>query len=346
MDSGRPRVLAYEPHPGNPPVADPLEVAVVEKQRNRLVNSSILYVLLAAGAGLLIPGAATLALAGLLGAVTVLQMCVLFFRVLPCRKLLAHPAILVTPGPGELLLAGSRVSVALPGAQRRWLVVRLPESKRLLLAGDRRVFLVGPDPRGRVLVGLPGAIIGRFGRIRSEPAPGAVEPAAPSRDLVEARHDPVVTAFLREVWCRSWGITVSFVLLAAVIWTTGAVVLELSVASAVTTALAVFYAVLGLLVLVRTAGLSATVRRGPWQELHATLDTDIEVGGSGAFGKAEGRVLLADGEAGVRFQRVSVDLLVNVRDTGRLWVLGAPGRGKKMAAGLPGHPVLGFVNLR
>ncbi|NIH77509.1 hypothetical protein [Amycolatopsis viridis] len=348
-DFTRPRVLAYEPRSQQPPAADPLEVAVVEKQRRRLVNSSILYVVLAAAAGLLVPEAFTLTLAGVLGAVVVPQMYLLFFRVLPCRKLLAHPTALVAPGPGELLVAGSRVSVALPGAEPRWLVVRLPESRRLLLAGDRRVFLVGPDPRGRVLVGLPGAIIGRFGRfgrIRPEPAPGAVEPAAPSRDLVEARHDPVVTAFLRELWRRSWGIAVSFVLLAAVIWTTGAAVVELSAASAVTTVLAVLYAVLGLLALVRMAGLSAAVQRGPWQELYGTLDTDIQLGASGGLGKAEGRVLLADGEAPVRFQRVPLDLLVNVRDTGRLWVLGAPRQGKKVVAGLPGHPVLGLVNLR
>ncbi|GHF09335.1 hypothetical protein GCM10017786_48560 [Amycolatopsis deserti] len=346
MDSTQQRVLAYEPHPGEPAATDSLEVEIIQKQRSRLINSMVVYVV---AAGLLLAldtDPASAAFAAFLAVATVYQSWLLFFRVLPGRKLLAYPSVLLTPGPGQLLVAGSKVSVVLPGPEPRWLVVRLPESKRILLAGLRRVYFIGPDPRGRVLVALPGGINGRFGRITTEPAPGSVEPPVPPRAMVAALRDPVVTTFLREVWRRSWGMAGFFVLLAAVLWTVNLTYFDLPYVSTFVTVLAVLYAVLGLMMPVRTATLSTAVKEQPWQELHATLDTEITPGASGGTGKAEGRVMLADGTARVLFQRVPLDLLVNVRDTQRLWVLGTPERGRKAVAGLPGYPVLGLVNLR
>ncbi|MGI6874705.1 hypothetical protein [Amycolatopsis sp. 3B14] len=346
MEPTQERVLVHEPHHGEPAATDSLELEIVSKQRNRLINSMVVYVV---GGGLvaaLDPGPSSAGFAAILAAVTVLQLWLLFFRVLPCRKLLAYPAVLLTPGPGQLLVSGSKVSVALPGPEPRWLVVRLPASKRILLAGLRRLYFIGPDPRGRVLVGLPGGMNGRFGRIRTAPEPGSVESAEQSRPLVAALRDPVVTTFLREVRLRSWGMAGFFVLLAAGIWAVGNLVFDLPATGTFTTILAVVYAATGLLMPVRVATLSSAVREQPWQELHATLDTAITPGASGAVGKAAGRVLLPDGEAVVRFQRVPLDLLVNVRDTQRLWVLGAPERGRRVVAGLPGYPVLALVNLR
>ncbi|KAA9161619.1 hypothetical protein FPZ12_014010 [Amycolatopsis acidicola] len=44
----------------------------------------------------------------------------------------------------------------------------------------------------------------------------------------------------------------------------------------------------------------------------------------------------------VSFVRVSLDLLVNLRDTGRLWVLGDPAQ-RQLVVGLPGYPILGVA---
>ncbi|OXM74354.1 hypothetical protein [Amycolatopsis sp. KNN50.9b] len=346
MEPTQQRVLAYEPRPGEPAAADSLEVEIVEKQRSRLIGSTVVTVVAAGLLLALTTDAPSAGLAAFFAAVAGYQLWLLVFRVLPCGRLLAYPAVVLTPGPGQLLVAGSKVSVALPGPEPRWLVVRLPESKRILLAGLRRVYFVGPDPRGRVLVGLPGGFTGRFGRITTAPAPGSVELPAQPRPMVAALRDPVVTTFLRETRRRSWGMAGFFLLLAAGLLVVNQAYLDLPYTGGFVTVLAVLYAVAGLMLPVRTVTLSTAVKERPWQELHATLDIVITPNAAGGTGKAEGRVMLADGEARVLFQRAPLDLLVNVRDTQRLWLLGTPERGTKAVAGLPGYPVLGLVNLR
>ncbi|MDQ0378046.1 hypothetical protein [Amycolatopsis thermophila] len=345
MDFTQERVVAYEPHPGEPPASDALEVEILGKQRRRLINSLVVYVVLGAVLLVLNPDVVSFSLVGVLGVVTLLVLWALVFRLRPARKLLHYPAVLLTPGQGQLLVKGSTVSVALPGPEPRWVVVRLPRSKRILLAGTRRMYLIGPDPRGRVMVALPGGITGRFGRVRPAPATGSAEPVVPSRHLVPAAQDPVVTAFMREVWARAVAIVVVLVVVAAGVWAVGSTAFDGHATGTPMTVLAVVYVVLALTIPLRTAGLAAAVRSQHWQELYAELYTAIEPGATGGSGKAEGRVLLADGEAKVRFTRQPLDLLVNIRASGRLWVLGTPQRGKRVVVGLPGYPVLGLVKL-
>ncbi|MFJ8813294.1 hypothetical protein [Amycolatopsis thermoflava] len=101
MEPTQERVLVHEPHHGEPAATDSLELEIVSKQRNRLINSMVVYVV---GGGLvaaLDPGPSSAGFAAILAAVTVLQLWLLFFRVLPCRKLLAYPAVLLTPGPSR-----------------------------------------------------------------------------------------------------------------------------------------------------------------------------------------------------------------------------------------------------
>lgn len=345
MDQTQQRVLAYEPYPGEPAAVDSLEVEIVDKQRRRLINSTVVSVVLGVVLGLLPSDPVTIAFVAILGASAGYSLWALLFRLLPCARLLRHPVIRLTPGPGQLLTSGAKVSVALAGPEPRWVVVRLRRSQRTLLAGVRQMFFVGPDARGRVLVTLPGGITGRFGRIRRVPAPGSVEPAVQPRPLVAARQDPVVTAFLREVWLRCGWLVVVYELCAVGIWAAGQALLDAPITGSFTTVLAVCYAVIGLMAPLRVAVLSSAVKTKPWQELHATLYTAIEPGASGTA-KAEGRVLLADGEARIQFRRTPFDVLVNVRATERLWVLGVPERGKKVVVGLPGYPVLGLAKLR
>lgn len=342
MDFIRSRVTAYEPHVGEPPASDPLEVEIAGKQRNRLINALVLYGLLAALLLVLSRDPATLVLVGILAAIAAVSLWVLFLRVLPGRRLMNLPTVLVTPGPGQLLVSSSTVSVALPGAQ--WVVVRLPRSKRIQLAGVRRLFLVGPDARGRVLVALPGGITARFGRLRTAAVSGSVEPGSQPHQPVPAAQDPVLVAFVREVWWRTAGTAIVLILVAA-LFLAGNAYLDAPVTGGLATVIAVFYVLFGLLVLSRAATLASAVRSQAWHELPATLDTAIEAVGFGALGGAEGRAMLSDGEAVVRFRRQPIDLLVNVRATGRLWVLGEPRRGKKVVVGLPGHPIFAMVKL-
>jgi hypothetical protein len=95
----------------------------------------------------------------------------------------------------------------------------------------------------------------------------------------------------------------------------------------------------------RRFGMARAVRAPNWTELWIVLDEGIRTTAS-TLASTSGRTLLPDGrEVTVRLQKVNVNLLANVRDTGRLWVLGTPKAGYPARIGLPGYPLLGTAKL-
>jgi hypothetical protein len=91
--------------------------------------------------------------------------------------------------------------------------------------------------------------------------------------------------------------------------------------------------------------MARAVRAPNWTELSIVLDEGIRTTAS-PLASTSGRTLLPDGrEVTVKLQKVNVNLLANVRDTGRLWVLGTPEAGRPAKIGLPGYPLLGTAKL-
>lgn len=336
------RQRVYEPHLGEPAATDPLEVEIVEKTRGRLITSSVFYAFPVALAVLFrLTGPAVWTVTAVFTALAALSVWTLACRTRPLGRLLRMPAVVLTPGPGHLLVSGRTVSIALPGPQPRWVVARMPRSKRLLLARERRVFMLGPDARGRLVLRVPGSIIGQFGRVRTAPAPG-------SRAPDEVAPDAVVIAFVRELRLRAALVSTAFLVAGAFVWVlteAGAEAFGFPRPNGVTAVVCVAYALLGVARPLQVRSIARAARTQPWTELGVTLDTPVEPHATGT-GNTMGRATLPDGRvARVRFGRQPLDLLVNVRETQRLWVLGAPERGRKLAAGVPGHPVLGQVRL-
>ncbi|MDQ0378047.1 hypothetical protein [Amycolatopsis thermophila] len=334
MESTRHRV--YEPHLGEPAATDPLEVAILDKTRSHLITTGAFAALAAALILLFLPGGAGRGtVAGACAALAGHRVLLLIRRVRPLAKLLELPTVVLTPGPGQLRVSGTTVSIALPGPGPRWARARMPRSKQLVLARERRVFMLGPDRRGRLVLAAPGSIAGHFGRVRPTPAAGSGEPPAGTT---------VSAAFLGESQRRA-ALTIALAPVAgALVW----VIAEMfpggsPVGGAIGGGAA--YLAFAIVRLVHVRRLARAARTGDWTELGATLDTPITPGSPGT-GHATGRVTMPDGTVvHARFGRQPLDLLVNVRATGRLWVLGTPERGTAVVAGLPDHPVLGPVRL-
>ncbi len=332
------RQRVYEPHLGEPAAADPLEVEIVEKGRSRLITSSVCYALGIALAVLFRPaGPAVWTVVAVFAVLVAWSVWALARRI----RLLRMPAVVLAPAPGQLLVSDRTVSILLPGPEPRWVVVRMPRSKRLLLARERRVFMLGPDARGRLVLRVPGSIIGQFGRVRTAPAPESREPG-------EVAPDAVGIAFVRELRLRAALVSAAFLAGGAFVWVVaeaGAEAFGFPRPNGVTAVFCAAYALLGVARPLQVRSIARAVRTQPWTELGVTLDTPVEPHASGT-GNAMGRATLPDGRvARVRFGRQPLDLLVNVRETQRLWVLGAPERDRKLVAGVPGHPVLGHVRL-
>ncbi|WP_150980322.1 hypothetical protein [Amycolatopsis acidicola] len=277
------RVLTYEPRVGLSASHDPLEVPAYETTRDRLVARAVIFGLVSAGLLALAavgdwrPAAVTGAVMVVL--VTALTFWALFGYLLPSRKYLDLPVMALSLGEGELLVSGRRVSVAVPGVEPRWIVARLPRPYRVLLAGERRLFLLGPNARGRVLIALPGMFRTSFGRVRTEPHPGSEILPGVSRTFGPAAQDPVMTAFVRAMWQSSVAAVVVFVL-AAVPLIAVDLTEDAALAAAMVPVDAVF-AVLTVLILLRLFArnrlFANAVRSQPWNELPAALDAPIKL---------------------------------------------------------------------
>jgi hypothetical protein len=242
------------------------------------------------------------------------------------------------------LVAGGRtVGVRLPDG--RWLRIRLDEAFRLLLAGDRRVWLLGSGPK--VFVGFPGVVRVRRARIHDAPPAGAVTVPLTTWSA-SPRLDPVLAAHRRRRARELWEAAAFLLALAAfATWVrldfpaddgaTGFVVL-------VFTGLAVFALVAAIAVAARSVAYLGPQPADHWTELRAVPDGPVRVSPNGSA-RVSGLTMLADGRVvPFRINDGDPSTAANVAATGRLWIAGVPRPGRS-ATGVPGYPVLGTVRL-
>jgi hypothetical protein len=174
--------------------------------------------------------------------------------------------------------------------------------------------------------------------------------AGRNRQPVAPKHDEVLSACMRRTWRRLViGSAVLLVLFGSLLWIyvanpVGGDAPAPGVVGGMVGG-AVALAVLIVRVAVLTFGMARAVRAPNWTELSIVLDEGIRTTASPLAGTS-GRTLLPDGrEVAVKLQKVNINLLANVRDTGRLWVLGSPEAGRSAKIGLPGYPLLGTAKL-
>nr|WP_225957592.1 hypothetical protein [Amycolatopsis lexingtonensis] len=233
-----------------------------------------------------------------------------------------------------LVAAGRTVGVRLPDG--RWLHVRLDEAHRLLLAGHRRVWLLGKGPK--VFVGFSGLVRVRRARVHETPPPGAAAVPVPAGSG-SPRLDPVLTAHRRQL-ARELRTTAAFLLVLAgfALW----VRLDFPVMGWIAGAFATG-ALLGAL----ATGLRSIAHGRPlpadhWTELRAVLDGPVRMGRRGTA-RLSGLTMLADGTViAFRLPKADPSMAANIAATGRLWIAGVPRPGAART-GLPGYPVLGTV---
>ncbi|WP_328446449.1 MULTISPECIES: hypothetical protein [unclassified Amycolatopsis] len=242
-----------------------------------------------------------------------------------------------------LVAAGRTVGVRLPDG--RWLRIRLDEAFRLLLAGDRRVWLLGSGPK--VFVGFPGVVRVRRARIHDTPPAGAVA-VAPTAWSGSPRLDPVLAAHRRR-HARDLREAATFLLALAgfSLWVrldfpaddraSGFVVL-------VFTGIAALALVAAIAVAARSVAYLGPQPADHWTELRAVPDGPVRMSPHGSA-RVSGLTMLADGRVvPFRIHDADPSMAANVAATGRLWIAGVPRPGRA-ATGVPGYPVLGTVRL-
>ncbi|MFF5987266.1 hypothetical protein [Prauserella flavalba] len=271
---------------------------------------------------------------------------VLWFTFLgrPAKKLLAQPVREMTATAAGMRVTRLRVTMRVAGApEEQWLRMGLPAGLRTQLLAEPRLWVVGPDRKGRALVALPGATLLRPARITTVP-PRRSRPANPVRQGLSAPcDDPVLCAHVR--WVRRWSVLGTVAGAVSAGW-----LLQSALAAGWVDVTIPALAVVLLLSVVATLlpglpRLSKAAHALTWTPLPAVLDDDIRFR-SVLRMDATGRVWLPDGtQRTLRLRRVSPELVANIRCSRQLWIIGAPGAGGAALAGIPGQPVLDPVIL-
>ncbi|MCU1685551.1 MAG: hypothetical protein JWQ81_6290 [Amycolatopsis sp.] len=350
------RVRVFEPRPDRAANADPLFADLFTKGRRRVLRSFVAnLVLVALGVVIFVRSDVGIAAPGffvvLFGPSGVLSLRTYLGTVRPMGNLLGGGFRELWPGQGGVLHAGNKVGLRLPGdGDPQWLVLRMAAAKRLQLAGQRRVWVLGPGPRGHALVLLPGAVVGTLGRVRPEPPDGAEELPLEPRQPCGPNEDPVLLARLADV--RRGQVTVITCFAAILAWLAW---IWLSVDSAsgpvgdffsgFAPSVAAVFALLAGLVIVSAFRIGRKPVETTWTELAVVTYGDFVLTAAGVA-SVGGSATLPDGrQATFRLIKVDVNLIVNVIATGRLWIIGPPRQGVRLRVGLPGYPLHGTVKL-
>ncbi|GAA4543066.1 hypothetical protein [Amycolatopsis samaneae] len=250
----------------------------------------------------------------------------------------------LTLGPEDALAAKSRVSLRhTDGDTAGWLVTRLPRAERLQLAGQRRIWVLGPGTDGRAFVMLPGTLRPRRARLRSRPVDGSAALTPVSREPSPPHRDPVLRAHADRVGVALvWNAVFLLAFAGALSWS----VLRSSAVEVLGPRVAVVpLCFAGLIVLgacwyLVLAVRLATWRPAEWTELRIVLDKPVQVV-NGAVARLAGRAVLPGGwTVGFRM-RADPSLAATIGETGRLWVIGEPSGSTRV--GVPGYPLVGIA---
>jgi hypothetical protein len=331
------RVPAFELDPAMPSGALPIFGEYLDRIGRDIANQRVLaWFFLAFGVAQFFTGAGvalaigTIALAGSVEAWWLYRA---YVRV-PETRLKREAFRRVDLTDDALVAAGRTVGLRLPDG--RWLRVRLDEAHRLLVAGHRRVWLLGRGPK--VFVGFSGVVRLRRARIHDAPPAGAVAVPEPAGSA-SPRLDPVLTAHRREI-AREQRATAAFLLVLAgfASW----VRLDFPIMGWVAWTFAAGALLGALVTTLRALAYRRPLPADHWTELRAVLDGPVRMGRHGTA-RLSGLTMLADGTViAFRLPRADPSMAANIAATGRLWIAGVPRPGAAKT-GVPGYPVLGTV---
>ncbi len=345
------RVRLVEPQPGMPADQLPgLDQLLARTKRGKYFFSAVCFgILVAIGiatAGSIGPGLATLMIVG--PAVMVYVSVRVLVATTGMAGLVKSPFTRVDIAPDGMRAAGKRVALQLPDG--RWLVCRLGEPNRLLIAGLRRVWLLGPDARGRVVVLVPGNIRLTTARIRDTP-PERSEPVPPApRVPLRPAEDPVLLAHLKAVDRRVLipaGVTLAIGAIALWAGVDSAIRSHLRSVGGMTAGFVFAFVMLlltGQLVTVWFKQRKLLPPDAGWFELRVNLAAPLFVT-AGGIATLTGYATLPDHSVHTFRARIDAALATNIAVTGQLWAIGPFRPGKPISAGLPGYPLIGQLQL-
>ena len=226
--------------------------------------------------------------------------------------------------------------------------LRVPRARlvfRQIVARSGRVWLCGPDERGRVMVRVDGISAGVVAKVRKSP-PRSTTPVTPVEPATARPIDEPVLAWLVRRQNRAFVISVVLSILLAV---TGAIVLAQTGGGNGFGLIPLIY---GLAMLALLVSGRRRVRQAPdlvarvsgWTPVPVRLDAWAANGR--VIGPARGAIWLPDGSAVLlSVPRASIDLVANVQASHTLWIAGEPARDSVVAVGVPGYPILGLARL-
>jgi hypothetical protein len=264
-------------------------------------------------------------------------------------ELATWPFTEVTAAPDGMRVDGSRLSLRLPDG--RWLVFRTAEPNRLLIAGLRRVWLLGPDPRGRVCVLVPSGVRLHRARLSDAPASGSTPLEPVVREPQRPADDQVLASTLRTASRRVLITAGVFALIAATALWAGidsAVRTHFRSAGLITAGFVLAFGMLlitGQLLVIWARQRKSLPADAGWFELRVNLSAPFVTSAAGIT-VLTGYATLPDNSVhSFRTAKMDAALAANIAVTGQLWAIGPFRRGKPIPVGLPGYPLMGQVTL-
>ncbi|HWC79883.1 MAG TPA: hypothetical protein VG756_07960 [Pseudonocardiaceae bacterium] len=249
----------------------------------------------------------------------------------------------------EATVLRSRRTVVTATLDEEHIHLRVPRARlafRQIVARSHRIWLCGPDERGRVMVRLDGLSLGVLAKVIAPPA-GAT-PVTPVAAPTARPVDEPVLAWLLRRQNRAFTIALACCGLLVV---GGALVLA-STTDGTAPGVGLLPLVYGLLMAALVLSGRRRVRQAPnliasvsgWTPVPVRLDA-WQTGGR-VFGPARGAIWLPDGTAVLlSVPRAGIDLVANVQASHTLWIAGAPRPGAVVAVGVPGYPIIGLARL-
>ncbi|MFI7117647.1 hypothetical protein [Amycolatopsis sp. NPDC049868] len=348
-DSAVSRVRVLEPLRDQPAVAMPVFGSLLGAMR----GARALWIVVP----LAVPGAPAAYLSGRLGlvpmavflALAVPAVCWGLRRSIPWKALseLAREAPFreLSLPPEGLFADGTKVYFRLPDTDAAWAETRLPKAARLQLQAQRRVWLLGPDEKGRRFLQLPGVLWPHRMKVVPDVPGGAVCQEPVEQRVVPPEEDVVLTAHRQRIvrWIRALfaAAVLVFVLLAvAQAFAVVEIVSGTGSGIAVLTIYSVVFLVWGI---DAVKGMLKPLPRGKWTEMVAVPYRPPQIGVTGLATLAC-RVQWPNGWwSDIFLAKVDPALAADIFATQRIWILGEPFRGATTFAGVPGHAVLGRV---
>lgn len=346
------RVRLVEPQPGMPGHALPgLDQLLAQAKRGKYVFSAVVFAIFAVIGVVSLPftgpGVTAMLVVGPgLLACTAIRMLVLTSGMVGLGN---WPFTAVAAEPDGMRVAGSRLSLRLPDG--RWLVFRTAEPNRLLIAGLRRVWLLGPDARGRVCVVVPSGVRLHRARLSDAPASGSapLEPAV--REPQRPADDQVLASTLRTARRRLLITAGVFALIAATgLWAgiDTAVRTHFRSGGLITAGFVMTFGMLwiaGQLLRSWFKHRNLLPADAGWFELRVNLSAPFTTSAAGVSVLAGYATLPDNSVHTFRTARIDAALAANIAVTGQLWAIGPFRRGKPIPIGLPGYPLVGQITL-